>query len=80
MELIAIVCPPAAVLLVGKPFQAVLNCLLCLLFVVPGIVHALLLVMQYKANKRQRRMLAVMKEGYCESQRTRQQRRASSGY
>jgi len=42
--LIAIVLPPLALLLCGKPFQAVLNLGLCLFGYLPGIVHALLVV------------------------------------
>ena len=38
--LIALIIPPLAVLLCGKPGQAVLNFFLCLLFLVPGVIHA----------------------------------------
>lgn len=41
----ALVFPPIALLLCGKPFQAVLNLGLCLLFWLPGVLHALLVVM-----------------------------------
>ena len=52
MYLIAIICPPIAVLLCGKPIQAVLNILLSLLFYIPGLIHAILVVNEYKADKR----------------------------
>lgn len=52
MYLIAILIPPLAVLLCGKPFQAVVNLALCCLLIVPGIVHALLVVGSYKADER----------------------------
>ncbi len=42
--LLAIIFPPLAVLLCGKPIQAVLNCFLTLLLWIPGVVHAILVV------------------------------------
>jgi uncharacterized membrane protein YqaE (UPF0057 family) len=54
--LIAIVFPPLAVLLCGKPVQAVLNLVLTLFLWVPGIVHALFVVADHKAEKRARRI------------------------
>lgn len=57
LYLIAILLPPVAVLLVGKPFQAVLNFFLTLAFWVPGAVHAILVVNEYKADKRAERMM-----------------------
>ena len=50
--LLAILCPPLAVLLCGKPIQALLNLLLSLLLYVPGLVHALMVVTERKADKR----------------------------
>ena len=52
LYLLAIFLPPVAVLLVGKPFQAFLNLLLCFLFWVPAVIHAVLVVNDHKANKR----------------------------
>ena len=40
--LFAILLPPVAVLLCGKPFLAILNLLLTLCFWIPGVVHACL--------------------------------------
>jgi uncharacterized membrane protein YqaE (UPF0057 family) len=54
--LIAIVFPPLAVLLCGKPVQAILNLVLTLFLWVPGIVHALFVVADHKAEKRARRI------------------------
>jgi uncharacterized membrane protein YqaE (UPF0057 family) len=54
--LIAIVFPPLAVLLCGKPVQAILNLVLTLFLWVPGIVHALFVVADHKAEKRTRRI------------------------
>ena len=56
LYLLAIVIPPLAVLLIGKPVQAVLNVGLSLLFWLPGIIHAILVVNEYKADKRFDRM------------------------
>ncbi|MGM8212627.1 YqaE/Pmp3 family membrane protein [Virgibacillus sp. W0430] len=52
LYLLAILLPPVAVLLVGKPIQAFLNFGLCLLLYVPGVVHAILVVNEHKADKR----------------------------
>jgi uncharacterized membrane protein YqaE (UPF0057 family) len=54
--LIAIVLPPLAVLLCGKPLQAILNLFLTLFFWLPGVVHALFVVADHKAEKRARRI------------------------
>jgi uncharacterized membrane protein YqaE (UPF0057 family) len=60
LYLLAIILPPVAVLWIGKPFQAVLNLVLTLLFWVPGAVHACLLVHEYKADKRTRSIIDAM--------------------
>lgn len=44
MFLLAILLPPLAVLFCGKPLQAVLNLALWACFIVPGIIHAILVV------------------------------------
>lgn len=44
--------PPLAVLLCGKPFQAVLAFILTLCFYVPGVIYALIVVSSHKADKR----------------------------
>ena len=56
LYLLAILIPPLAVLLIGKPVQAVLNVGLSLLLWLPGMIHAILLVHEYKADKRFDRM------------------------
>jgi uncharacterized membrane protein YqaE (UPF0057 family) len=51
--LLAILCPPIAVLMCGKLFQGlILSPLLTLCFWVPGIIHACCVVGEY--NRRQR--------------------------
>ncbi|WP_286160813.1 YqaE/Pmp3 family membrane protein [Virgibacillus sp. 7505] len=51
MYLLAIVLPPVAVLFTGKPFKALLNLVLTLIFFVPGAVHAALIVKIIKIVK-----------------------------
>jgi uncharacterized membrane protein YqaE (UPF0057 family) len=55
LYLLAILLPPVAVLFCGRPFLAVLNCFLTLLLYFPGMIHALFVVNEYKANERARR-------------------------
>ncbi len=50
--LLAILLPPLAVLLCGKPFLAILNLLLTLCFWIPGVVHALFVVNSHLADLR----------------------------
>ena len=59
MYLLAILLPPVAVLICGKPIQALLNVVLTLFFWVPGVVHAILVVMDRKADKRTDRIIAA---------------------
>jgi uncharacterized membrane protein YqaE (UPF0057 family) len=51
--LIAILLPPLAVLLAGKPVQAIINLGLTRLLWVPGMLHALFVVHNCSAEKRQ---------------------------
>jgi uncharacterized membrane protein YqaE (UPF0057 family) len=62
MYLLAILLPPLAVLLCGKPLQALLNVLLTLLGWVPGIIHACLVVSSHQADKRQDRLIREMRK------------------
>jgi uncharacterized membrane protein YqaE (UPF0057 family) len=59
--LLAIVLPPLAVLLCGKPIQAILNCFLTLLFWIPGVVHALFVVNNHLADKRTERLIRAIR-------------------
>ena len=52
MYLLAILLPPVAVLMCGKPLQAFINLILCLLLYIPGMVHAIMVVNEYKADRR----------------------------
>ena len=51
--LLAIILPPVAVLTAGfRPFSFILSILLTLCFWIPGIIHAILVVGERKADKR----------------------------
>lgn len=50
--LLAILLPPVAVIMCGKPMQALLNLILTLLLWIPGVIHAILVVNSYFADKR----------------------------
>lgn len=59
--LLAILLPPVAVLLCGKLIQFVLNLLLCLLFLIPGIIHAILVVNKLYADLRHQELVAAIR-------------------
>ena len=61
LYLLAIILPPLAVLLCGKPVQAVLNFFLTLLLWFPGAIHAVLVVSDTKANERTRKLENAMR-------------------
>jgi uncharacterized membrane protein YqaE (UPF0057 family) len=61
--LIAIILPPLAVFLCGKPGQAILNLILTLMFFVPGVVHALVVVASHKADKRNEALIKAAQQG-----------------
>lgn len=56
MYLLAILLPPVAVLICGKPLQAFINLILCLILYIPGMVHAIMVVNEYKADRRAEKM------------------------
>ncbi|WP_042355661.1 YqaE/Pmp3 family membrane protein [Bacillus rubiinfantis] len=60
LYLLCIIFPPLAVLFVGKPFQALLNCILCLIFWIPGVIHAILVVNEKKADKRAEKQAKII--------------------
>jgi uncharacterized membrane protein YqaE (UPF0057 family) len=60
--LLAIILPPLAVLFCGKPFQFLLNIILTLLFWVPGMIHAILVVNSYLADERTARLEKAIRE------------------
>lgn len=52
LYLLAILFPPAAVLIAGKPFQALINLVLTLCLWIPGMIHAFMVVHNHYADKR----------------------------
>lgn len=60
--LLCIICPPLAVLLKGKPIQALLNCCLLLLFWIPASIHAFAVVNKANGDKRHKEMIEAIKE------------------
>ena len=64
LYLVAIVLPPLAVLLAGKPFQAIISFILQLTVIgwVPATVHALFVVNNYYADRRASRMIQAMRQ------------------
>jgi uncharacterized membrane protein YqaE (UPF0057 family) len=61
LYLLAILLPPMAVLLCGKPFQAILNLVLTLLGWIPGVIHACLVVSSHHADQRNQRVIDEMR-------------------
>jgi uncharacterized membrane protein YqaE (UPF0057 family) len=59
--LIAIILPPLVVFLCGKPFQAILNILLTLLFWIPGVIHAIFVVHSHLADIRTDKIVDAIK-------------------
>ena len=60
LYLLAVVLPPLAVLLCGKPFQALLSIPLSLLGWAPGVIHALFVVTNHYEDQRSRRLLRAV--------------------
>jgi len=60
--LIAILLPPLAVFLCGKPLLTILNVILTLAFWIPGAVHALFVVHSHLADKRANEVIQAIKE------------------
>lgn len=60
--LLAIILPPLAVLLCGKPVQFLLNIVLTLFFWIPGAIHAILVVNSHLADKRTDRIVKAIKQ------------------
>ena len=60
--LIAILLPPLAVFLCGKPIQGIINIFLTLAFWIPGVIHALFVVNSHLADKRTEKIVDAIKE------------------
>ncbi len=57
---LAILLPPVAVLLTGKPLQALLNLVLTILGWIPGVIHAFLVINSHKADRRNEALINAM--------------------
>ena len=62
LYLVAVVLPPLAVLLAGKPFQAIISFILQLTLIgwAPATIHALFVVNNYYADRRANRMIQAI--------------------
>lgn len=61
--LLAILLPPVAVFSTGRVLQGFINIILTLLGWIPGVVHASLIVMDYKNEQRTNRVIDAMRAG-----------------
>jgi uncharacterized membrane protein YqaE (UPF0057 family) len=60
--LLAILLPPVAVFLCGKPIQGVISIFLTLAFWIPGMIHALFVVHSHLADKRTDKIVEAIKD------------------
>lgn len=60
LYIVAFFLPPIAVLLSGRPIQALVNFFLCFLFWIPAVVHALLVVRDHYDDRRARRIIRAI--------------------
>jgi uncharacterized membrane protein YqaE (UPF0057 family) len=60
LYLLAVILPPVAVLLKGKPIQALLNLFLTLLVWVPGVIHAWIVINGANQDKRMREQAKII--------------------
>lgn len=61
LYVVAILLPPVAVLLCGKPFQALINLVLTAFFYFPGMIHALLVVNSHLHEKETNRLIRALR-------------------
>lgn len=63
--LVAIVLPPLAFFMVGKPFQGILSLVLCVTVLgwIPAAIWAIFVVNQAQADKRHRELLEAAQRG-----------------
>jgi uncharacterized membrane protein YqaE (UPF0057 family) len=60
LYLLAVVLPPVAVLLRGKPMQALLNLLLTICFWLPGVIHAWIVINGANADSRMKKQAKII--------------------
>jgi len=61
-SILAIICPPLAVLLFGTRTQAAANTGLTLCLFIPGVLHALSVVDQYNVERRYESVMRALAE------------------
>ena len=59
---LALVFPPLAALIYGGLGTCILNVLLCFLAIVPGIIHAILVVNKHDKDKMHNQMMAALQQ------------------
>ena len=60
--LLAILLPPVAVFLCGKPIQGIISIVLTLCLWIPGVIHALFVVHTHLAEKRTDRIVKAIND------------------
>jgi uncharacterized membrane protein YqaE (UPF0057 family) len=60
LYLLAVILPPVAVLLRGKPFQALINLVLTCFFWVPGVIHAWIVINGANKDKRMKQQAKII--------------------
>ena len=63
MKILAIACPPLAVLLCGKPLRAILAIPLTALFWLPGVIYAWSVINATAADRRTERIVKAVRKG-----------------
>lgn len=66
--LLCFIFPPLAVLLCKRPLSAFVNLLLCVLLVLPGVIHALIVVASTNKERRHAEMLSAVSGSYVAPQ------------
>jgi uncharacterized membrane protein YqaE (UPF0057 family) len=61
-SLLALVCPPVAVLTSGSRSEVAANAVLTLLFFLPGVVHALGVVDRFTTNRQYASVMRAMEQ------------------
>jgi uncharacterized membrane protein YqaE (UPF0057 family) len=60
LYLLAVILPPVAVLLRGKPFQALINLVLTICFWVPGVIHAWIVINGANQDARMKKQAKII--------------------
>lgn len=60
MYILAFFLPPVAVLMKGKPGQALMNLILTILFWIPGVIHAWIVINGANQDKRMERQAELI--------------------